>query len=67
MRFLSEEFLQAWADAERPNLGDASGTIAVKTEGGPDGKVAITIGLDGGVVVGAWPGARKGADVELTL
>ncbi len=67
MKFLSEEFLAAWAAAERDPLGDATAVIAVKTEGGPDGKVGVTIELDNGAVTDARPGAQKGADIELTI
>ncbi|MDG2114528.1 MAG: SCP2 sterol-binding domain-containing protein [Actinomycetota bacterium] len=67
MKFLSDDFLSAWADAERPALGSASGSMTVKTEGGPDGKVAFTIELLDGRVTEARPGATKGADVELTI
>lgn len=67
MKFLSEEFFESWADADRPTLGSATGTLTVKTEGGPDGKVAFTVQLADGRVTGARPGATKGADVELTM
>ena len=66
MKFLSEEFLAALVAAEREPLGSATCAVSVKTEGGPDGKVAFTIDLENGVVVDAQPGARKGADIELT-
>jgi len=67
VKFLSEEFLAAWAEADRDPLGEATAVIAVKTEGGPDGKVAVTLELDEGAVTGARPGAQKGADLELTI
>lgn len=66
MKFLSEEFLDAWAAADGPLLGSASGVVSVKTEGGPDGKVNVTFELEQGRVTAARPGATKGADIELT-
>ena len=67
MKFLSEEFFDAWTAAARPTLGGATGSIAVKTEGGPDGKVNFTVAIDDGRVTGVSPGAQKGADLELTM
>jgi hypothetical protein len=65
VKFLSQEFLDALPDADRAPFGDATGVISVKTEGGPDGKVAVTVELEHGRVVGARPKASKEAAVEL--
>jgi len=66
VKFLSDDFLASWIDEERPTAGSATGTITLQTEGGPDGKVAVTFQLQDGTVVSASAGATKGADIELT-
>ena len=68
MSFLDDEFLAGWAAAEHEPLGGVSGTIVMKTSGGPDGKVAVSLSFEGGVLTSASVASKetiKGADLTL--
>ena len=65
MSFLDDEFLAKWAGAGHEPLGDISGTVVMKTSGGPDGKVAVSLIFESGVLQSASAGATKGADLTL--
>ena len=65
MSFLDDEFLAAWAEAGHEPLGTVSGTVVMKTSGGPDGKVAVSLVIESGVLLSASAGAAKGADLTL--
>jgi len=63
--FLDDEFLATWADAGHEPLGTVSGTIVIKTAGGPDGKVAVSLLFESGVLTSASAGTTRGADLTL--
>ncbi|WP_419946368.1 SCP2 sterol-binding domain-containing protein [Candidatus Poriferisodalis sp.] len=65
MSFLDDEFLSAWADAGHEPLGGVSGTVVMKTSGGPEGKVAVSLIFESGVLRSASAGATRGADLTL--
>ena len=65
MRFLSEEFVSKWGAAERPALGNGSGLVVIKIDGGPDGKISLTLELAEGLIVSAYIGSGRGRDLEL--
>lgn len=65
MSFLDEEFLASWAAADHEPLGGVSGMIVMKTSGGPDGKVAVSLSFEGGVLRAAAPGTTRGTDLTL--
>ena len=67
MRFLSEEFVSKWGAAERPALGNGSGLVVIKIDGGPDGKISLTLELAEGLIVSAYIGSGRGRDLELSL
>ena len=65
MSFLDDEFLAAWADAGHEPLGNVSGTVVMKTAGGPDGKVSVSLSFEAGVLRSATSGSTRGADLTL--
>ena len=65
MSFLDEDFLAKWAAAGHEPLGNVSGTIVLKTAGGPDGKVSVSLIFDSGIVTSASAGTTRGADLTL--
>ena len=65
MSFLDEEFLATWADAGHEPLASVSGTVVMKTAGGPDGKVAVSLVFESGTLTSASAGATRGADLTL--
>ena len=65
MSFLDEEFLAAWADGGHEPLGSVTGTVVMKTAGGPDGKVAVSLVFEAGVLTFASAGTTRGADLTL--
>ena len=65
MSFLDEDFLAGWAAGSHEPLGTASGTVVLKTAGGPDGKVTVSLRLDDGVLTAATAGTTRGADLTL--
>ncbi|MCY3584807.1 MAG: SCP2 sterol-binding domain-containing protein [Acidimicrobiaceae bacterium] len=65
MSFLDDEFLAAWAEAGHEPLGNVSGTVVMKTAGGPDGKVAASLIFEAGVLTSASAGTARGADLTL--
>lgn len=65
MQFLSDDWLNLFCEADRPSLGSTTGKIAIKIEGGPDGKTCHVISLEDGQVVGAELAPAKGTDIEL--
>lgn len=65
MSFLDDEFLAAWADAGHEPLGNVSGTVVMKAAGGPDGKVAVSLTFESGVLTSASADATRGADLTL--
>ncbi|MDE0677868.1 MAG: SCP2 sterol-binding domain-containing protein [Acidimicrobiaceae bacterium] len=65
MSFLDDEFLAAWAEAGHEPLGNVSGTVVMKTAGGPDGKVAASLIFEAGVLTSASAGTTRGADLTL--
>ena len=67
MRFLSEEFVSKWGAAERPALGNGSGLVVIKIDGGPDGKISLTLELAEGLIVSAYIGSGRGRDLELKI
>ena len=67
MTFLDEEFLAAWCAAGHELLGSASGTVVIKTSGGPDGKASASLEFSDGVLRGAVPGTKRGADLVLEV
>tara|TARA_Y100000817_G_scaffold297049_1_gene273082 strand:+ start:402 stop:782 length:381 start_codon:yes stop_codon:yes gene_type:complete len=66
-KFLSEEFVAQWATTQRPKLGNSSGMIVAKIEGAPDGKIAVTVLLEDGLITEAYLGSGRGRDLELTI
>ena len=68
MSFLDDEFLAAWAEAGHEPLGNVSGTVVMKTAGGPDGKVAVSLTFESGVLTSASVASKEDArDADLTL
>tara|TARA_Y100000780_G_C13484325_1_gene339756 strand:+ start:33 stop:410 length:378 start_codon:yes stop_codon:yes gene_type:complete len=67
MRFLSDEFVSKWGAVDRPALGNGSGLVVVKIDGGPDGKIALTLEFAEGLIVSAYIGSGRGRDLELSL
>ena len=67
MQFLSEDFVSEWGSTERPALGNRSGLVVIKVDGGPDGKVSLTLELAEGLIVDAYIGSVRGRDLELTM
>ena len=67
MRFLSDEFVSKWGAVDRPALGNGSGLVVVKIDGGPDGKIALTLEFAEGLIVSAYIGSGGGRDLELSL
>lgn len=65
MSFLDDEFLAAWADAGHEPLGSVSGTVVMKTVGGPDGKATVSLIFESGVLTSAFAGTTRGADLTL--
>ena len=65
MSFLDEDFLAVWAAAGHEPLGTATGTVVLKTAGGPDGKVTVSLTFEDGVLASAAPGPTRGADLTL--
>ena len=65
MSFLDEEFLTSWAAAGHEPLGGVSGTVVMKTAGGPDGKVSASLTFESGFLKSAAPGTTRGADLTL--
>ena len=65
MSFLDPEFLEVWAAADHEPLGGVSGVIVMKTTGGPDGKISVSLTFESGVLTSASSGAAKGADLTL--
>ena len=65
MSFLDEDFLARWAAGSHEPLGTASGTVALKTVGGPDGKVNVGLRFEDGILASAAPGPTRGADLTL--
>ncbi len=65
MSFGDDEFLSTWAAADHEPLGNVSGTVVMKTSGGPDGKVAVSLSFEAGVLTSASAGATRGADLTL--
>ncbi len=65
MSFLDDEFLAAWACAGHEPLGNVSGTVVMKTAGGPDGKAAVSLIFESGVLTSASAGTARGADLTL--
>ncbi|HJM21171.1 MAG TPA: SCP2 sterol-binding domain-containing protein [Acidimicrobiales bacterium] len=67
MQFLGEDFVSKWGTAQRPGLGTASGLVVIKVDGGPDGKISVTLELSEGLIVSAYLGSGRGRDLELTM
>ena len=67
MRFLSDEFVSKWGAVDRPALGNGSGLVVIKIDGGPDGKISLTLELADGLIVSAYIGSGRGRDLELSL
>ncbi len=65
MSFLDDEFLAAWTQGRQEPLASVSGTVVIKTSGGPDGKVNASLVFESGVLASASSGAVKGADLTL--
>ncbi len=65
MSFLDSEFLAEWASSGHEPLGKASGTVVMKTTGGPDGKASASLTFDAGVLKSAADGTTRGADLTL--
>lgn len=65
MSFLDDEYLASWAAGDHEPLGGISGTIVMKTSGGPDGKVNVSLSFEGGVLRAVTPGTTRGADLTL--
>ena len=67
MRFLSDEFVSKWGAVDRPALGNGSGLVVIKIDGGPDGNISLTLELAEGLIVSAYIGSGRGRDLELSL
>ena len=67
MRFLSADFLSSWAHVDRPTIEDAAGIICIKIDGGPDGKLVVSIVMIDGRVVSAELGSVRGRNLELKM
>ena len=68
MSFLDDEFLAAWAGASQEPLGNVSGSVVLKTSDGPDGKVAVSLVFESGVLTSASVASKETArDADLTL
>lgn len=67
MRFLSADFLSSWAHVDRPKIEDAAGIICIKINGGPDGKLVVSIVMIDGRVVSAELGSVRGRNLELKM
>ena len=65
MSFGDDEFLATWAGAGHEPLGSVSGAVVMKTAGGPDGKIAVSLVFESGLLTSASAGATKGADLTL--
>lgn len=65
MSFLDDEFLVTWAAAGHEPLGSVSGTVVMKTAGGPDGKVAASLIFESGILTSVTAGTTRGADLTL--
>ena len=67
MRFLSADFLSKWSQVEHPKIDDAAGTICVKIDGSPDGKLVVSVVMIDGRVVSAELGSIRGRNLELKM
>ena len=68
MSFLDDEYLASWADGDHEPLGGISGTIVMKTSGGPDGKVNVSLTFESGVLTSASVASKEDArEADLTL
>ena len=67
MQFLSEEFVAKWSAVERPLFGDLSALLVAKIDDTPQGKVAISLEFEGGVISKAYLGSGRGRDIELSM
>jgi hypothetical protein len=67
MRFLSADFLSSWAHVDYPKIEDAAGIICIKIDGGPDGKLVVSIVMIDGRVVSAELGSVRGRNLELKM
>ncbi|WP_419854188.1 SCP2 sterol-binding domain-containing protein [Candidatus Poriferisodalis sp.] len=68
MSFLDDEFLATWADAGHEPLGNVTGAVVMKTAGGPDGKVAVSLTFESGVLTSASVASKEDArEADLTL
>ncbi len=65
MSFLDDEHLGSWSAGDHEPLGGVSGMIVMKTSGGPDGKVNVSLSFEDGVLRAATPGTTRGADLTL--
>ena len=67
MRFLSDEFVSKWGAVDRPAVGNGAGLVVIKIDGGPDGKISLTLEFAEGLIVSAYIGSGRGRDLELSL
>lgn len=68
MSFLDDEHLGSWSAGDHEPLGGVSGMIVMKTSGGPDGKVNVSLSFEDGVLTSASVASKetiKGADLTL--
>ena len=47
MRFLSADFLSKWSQVDHTKIDDVAGTICIKIDGCPDGKLVVSGSIRG--------------------
>ena len=67
MRFLSADFLSKWSQVDHTKIDDVAGTICIKIDGCPDGKLVVSVVMIDGRLVSAELGSIRGRNLELKM